>query len=362
MPTKIVNQLKESCWDQIDNVDSPFLSYKFFQTLEESHCIEEGTGWNPVYISNPQKACLYTFIKEHSYGEYIFDWDWANFYHQFNIPYYPKLTSMIPFTSVTTPHFVGESSHIIMEAYNKFYEENHFSSSHFLFLTKEELEFFKSYNYIIRDSFQYHFINKSYTSFENFLEDLIHKKAKQIQKERKLPVTINQFTGHGLTPEHGEEMYDFYLATIDNKRAISYLTKDFFIKIFERLKENIFYVQATKDGESIAGSLYFFSNDRLYGRYWGSKVNIPNLHFELCFYQGIEFCIKKGFSVFEAGAQGEHKISRGFRPVKTYSAHKFKQVDFHEAINKYINNEREDIEVIMRKLSERLPFNKRAGL
>jgi uncharacterized protein len=358
MSVKLVDKLIESGWDKIDPLGFPFLSYDFLETLEESKSIGEGTGWNPIYISDPGNSCLYTFKKEHSYGEYIFDWDWANFYHKYNIPYYPKLTSMIPFTSVTTPHFLGQTSQAVMHTYDKFYKENDYSSSHFLFLIKSELDFFRSFDYIIRDSFQYHFSNKGYSCFEDFLRDLKNKKAKQIRKERIFPdsLSINHFTGDTLTIEHAEDMHRFYLSTISNKNAIPYLTKSFFVKIFKRLKENIYYIQASKEGLPIAGSLYFFSTDRLYGRYWGALETIPNLHFELCFYQGIEFCIKNGFSVFEAGAQGEHKISRGFRPVKTYSAHKFKHSDFHQAIKQYIKNEREQIDIIMSELNQRLPF------
>jgi uncharacterized protein len=358
MSVKIVNQLIDSDLDKLDDLGFPFLSYNFFQTLEESHCIGEGTGWNSVYISDPGKSSLYTFIKEHSYGEYIFDWDWAKFYHKYNVDYYPKLTSMIPFTSVTTPHFLGASSPTVMQTYEKYYKNHNFSSSHFLFITESELDFFKSYDYIIRDSFQYHFLNKNYSSFEDFLGNLKNKKAKQIRKERIFPtnISINQFSGDDLTETHAEEMYGFYLSTIKVKQAIPYLTKSFFIQIFRRLKQNILYVQARNEGGPIAGSLYFYGPERLYGRYWGAKENISNLHFELCFYRGIEFCIEKGLTVFEAGAQGEHKISRGFRPVKTYSAHKFKHPEFSLAIEEYIENERQSIELIMSKLSERLPF------
>jgi predicted N-acyltransferase len=358
MSVKIVNELKDSGLDKLDNFGSPFLSYEFFQSLEESESIGKGTGWSPFYITDPGISCLFTFIKDNSYGEYIFDWDWANFYHKYNIAYYPKLTSMIPFTSATTPHFVGGRSKAVMETYEKFYNTNDFSSSHFLFITESELEFFRYFGYIIRDSFQYHFENKDYTSFENFLSNLKNKKAKQIRKERCFDenIKLNQFTGPDLTPEHGEEMYDFYLSTIGNKNAIPYLTKSFFIKIFERLKDNIYYVQATNHGLPIAGALYFYNDDCLYGRYWGAKDNIANLHFELCYYQGIEICIKNSIAIFEAGAQGEHKISRGFRPVKTYSAHKFKHPDFHHAINKYIEDERTNVEAIILQLSERLPF------
>lgn len=358
MSIKFTNQLIDSDLETIDQQGFPFLSYEFFKALEGSKSVGEDSGWNPVYISDPGKSLLYTFVKNHSYGEYIFDWDWANFYHQNNTPYYPKLTSMIPFTSVTTPHFLGESSKSVMEAYEKFYEENNFSSSHFLFLPETELDFFKSFDYIIRDSFQYHFNNNAYETFEDFLSNFKNKKAKQIRKERIFTdsIKITKITGLDLTLEHADEMYQFYLSTIDNKQAIPYLTKSFFVQIFIRLKKNILYVQAKNLDVTIAGALYFYDSNRLYGRYWGATESMANLHFELCYYQGIEFCIQKKLSVFEAGAQGEHKISRGFSPVKTYSAHKFKHSGFSHAISMYIEDERKNIEKIMSILSEKLPF------
>lgn len=358
MTVKLVNQLKSSEWENMDDFGYPFLSHKFFQALERSGSVGEGTGWNPLYLGQDDKSLMFTYIKEHSYGEYIFDWDWANFYHQYNIAYYPKLTSMIPFTSATTHHFLGESSQTLMKAYEDYYLQSDVSSSHFLFLHEEELSFFKSFDYILRDSFQYHFSNNSYTSFDDFLSHLKSRKAKQIRKERVFTkeITFKKHTGESLSQELAREMYFFYRQTINNKNAIAYLTESFFIDIFENLKDNIYYVQALKNELPIAGSLFLYSDKRLYGRYWGAKEDIPNLHFELCLYQGIEICIKKELDVFEAGAQGEHKISRGFKPVKTYSAHKFKRPEFHNAIKKYIESERDQIEVLMDSLSERLPF------
>ncbi|OUR95367.1 hypothetical protein A9Q84_16150 [Halobacteriovorax marinus] len=358
MSIKVINQIEDTGWEKLDNTDSPFLSYDFFQSLEESHSIGASSGWKPVYITDPGKSLLYSFIKDHSYGEYIFDWDWARAYDHHGIPYYPKLTSMIPFTSATTPHFLGEAKDKVMDHYEEYYQSHAFSSSHFLFLPKNELSFFESYDYTMRESFQYHFINDSYGSFSDFLAKLKNRKAKQIKKERLFSADIQfkQFTGVDLTLAHAKEMYQFYLTTIDNKQAIPYLNESFFDKIFVKLRDQICYVQATRDEIPIAGALYFYSSDRLYGRYWGATETVPNLHFELCYYQGIDFCIKKGLEVFEAGAQGEHKISRGFRPVKTYSAHKLKHESFHEAVKKYVLDEKLNIDRILPQLNDRLPF------
>ena len=259
MSVKLVNQIKESNCAKIDDLGFPFLSREFLLALEESGSVGQRSGWDPVYFCESDQSLLFSFIKDHSYGEYIFDWDWANFYHQYNVPYYPKLTSMIPFTSATTPHFLGSRSENLMKAYEKYYLDHNFSSSHFLFLTKDELDFFASYDYIIRDSFQYHFFNNDYASFEDFLSKLKSKKAKQIRKERSFTenIKLSRLSGDSLTTEHANEMYSFYLCTITNKEAIPYLTKEFFVKVFDKMKHNILYVQAKKDDVSVAGALYF---------------------------------------------------------------------------------------------------------
>ena len=345
-------------WRHLDNNGSPFLSYEFLSALEKSHSVGKESGWDPIYIIDSKGSALYTYVKHHSYGEYIFDWEWANFYHQYGISYYPKLTSMIPFTSVTTKHFLGDEVEEVMDSYENLYLQNPFSSSHFLFITHEEIPFFQKRGYLIRDSFQYHFINQSYDSFDHFLSSLKQKKAKQIKKERLFDaeIEITKITKESLSEEYADEMYLFYLTTINQKNGVPYLSNDFFRQIFSMLKNSIYYIRATKKNRAVAGALFLYSHERLYGRYWGASEDIPNLHFELCYYQGIEICIEHKFSIFEAGAQGEHKISRGFRPVKTFSAHKFKHPQFHEAISKFISEERTYVEESILKLSERLPF------
>jgi predicted N-acyltransferase len=362
MPIKLikpVKQLFDNSWKNSNQQESPFLTNEFFKALEESHVIGEKTGWDPLMFHN-ENSKLFTFSKSHSYGEYIFDWDWANAYERHGHNYYPKLTSMIPFTSVTTKHFLGKCSKELMDSYEYFYKEGDYSSSHFLFLDQSEIDFFKSYDYLIRDSFQYHFINERYESFDYFLSQLKSRKAKQIKKERAFPAefSFHEYSGENLTLDHAQRMYQFYLTTVTKKGAVAYLNEDFFKIIFSSLKKQIFYVEARFKDKLIAGSLYFFSSDKLFGRYWGAIENHPNLHFELCYYRGIELAIKNKLKIFEAGAQGEHKIARGFRPVKTFSAHKMKNSNFHDAIKKYISDERIQIDSILPELSKGLPFKK----
>lgn len=348
-------EISQEDWSQGIPSRNPFLQRNFFLALEESGSIGQKTGWSPFYIHDPEnKSLLLTFIKNHSYGEYIFDWEWARAYQQNRIDYYPKFTSMIPFTPVTIDHFPHKST---LKIYHQIYETNPLSSSHFLFITPEETETFAKEGYLIRESTQYHFFNESYKCFDDLLSRLKTKKAKNIRNERVFTdLNIQTWTGTSLTLDHAEEMYRFYQSTMNLKGSIDYLKKDFFLMVFETMKDQIFYVNASLDNKVIAGSLFFFSDERLYGRYWGSTHQIPNLHFELCYYQGIDFCIQKGLKVFEAGAQGEHKIPRGFRPIRTFSAHKLKNEAFQEAISRYIEEEKLYISDTITELSKQLPF------
>lgn len=330
----------------------------FWKLLSDSGSINETRGMSRIDFKTPS-ASLTTFSKTHSYGEYIFDWAWAEAFERHGLPYYPKLTSMVPFTPATAPHFQGKNSEW-SELLNQHDELlNQHSSAHFLFTTPEEQVLLKNHDYLLRESFQYHFINESYSDFEHFLSQLKTKKAKNIRLERSFSdLKIERFTGKNLTEDHAHEMYDFYLMTLEEKRAIPYLTRTFFQLLFKELPLNILYVRAVRDDQPLAGALFYYDEERIYGRYWGAKNFVPNLHFEICYYQGIEFCIEKKLKVFEAGAQGEHKIARGFRPVITTSAHKIAHPGFSEAIKLYIENERKQVAEAIRELNLLLPFKK----
>lgn len=369
MPIKHFNSIADispKAWNAVQPGNSPFLDYDFHLSLEKSGSVGERAGWCPRYWtdggSSPD-AALFAYEKHHSYGEYIFDWDWANAYARVGFSYYPKLTSMIPFTPAATSHltmtrFDNVRAANLLEGFEELYARERYSSAHFLFLTQDEREFFKERGYMLRDSLQYHFINPGYKNFEEFLGRLKSRKAKQIRKERRFPkdITFETLTGNALGPRHAEEMYLFYLSTLEKKGGIPYLKQDFFRSVFARLPERILYVRALADGEPLAGALYFFDDKRLYGRYWGARMDYPCLHFELCCYRGIDFCIEKKLAVFEAGAQGEHKIPRGFEPVKTYSAHKIKHPNFRDGIEKYIAREKDFIERMISELQHRLPY------
>jgi predicted N-acyltransferase len=264
---------------------------------------------------------------------------------------------MVPFTPATAGHFLAPESEWegILSRHDELLSDH--SSAHFLFTTADENTFLNRHGYLIRDSFQYHFINDDHSHFEHFLTKLKTKKAKTIRQERLFPdLRIERLTGPSLTPEHAREMNQFYLGTIREKGAIPYLTQKFFELLFLRLPENVLYVRAIRNDETIAGSLFYFDEKRIYGRYWGASEFVPNLHFELCYYQGIDFCLERKLEVFEAGAQGEHKIARGFRPVLTTSAHKISHPVFKRAVADFIAREKADVKRTMDELYEFLPF------
>jgi predicted N-acyltransferase len=336
---------------------SNLFNQNFLNLFKKTECTGAHSGWDPIEFNNGDQT-LFSFIKTHSYGEYIFDWQWASAYKQYQIPYYPKLTSMYPFTPATLPHTFNQLLSIdLFKKYSDFYLLNNFSSSHFLFTPKEENDFLSEQGYLSRHSFQYHFFNEGYENFDHFLNHLKTKKAKTIRNERSFKdLTIERMTGPSLKLEHAHEIFNFYLLTINEKQAIPYLKKKFFEELFLEFKNNVLYVRALKDDAPVAGALFYYDQFKLYGRYWGSKLYIPHLHFELCYYQGIEFCLEHKLLAFEAGAQGEHKIARGFTPVRILSSHHLKNPDFHLAISRFIEEEKKIVAKNIDDLSKLLPF------
>lgn len=340
-------------------MSNPFTSPQFLKALQEGECTGGNSGWDPVFIHREQ-SWIPLYAKNHSYGEYIFDWEWADAYRRHGLAYYPKLVSMAPVSPVIVRHLLncepGEESPLLAQ-FNEFYESGPYSSAHFLFLDPSEIALFEQSPFMLRHSFQYHFVNDNYANFDQFLDTLKGRRSRQIRKERLIDgISIERRTGADLLPEHAIEMHGFYESTILEKGAIAYLSQTFFVSLFENMKDNVLYVRAMKEGTCVAGALFLYGAERLYGRYWGAREYVHNLHFELCYYQGIDFCIEKKLKVFEAGAQGEHKIQRGFRPVIIHSAHLIKHPEFRKAIDSYIQREKMGVEQIVSRLRESLPF------
>ncbi len=358
-----INDIKESDWDQLIHPDDIFNKYHFHKALEVSNCIGVQRSQIPYYITIFEgielKAACVVYIKEHSYGEYIFDWAWADLYSRYGEEYYPKLIAQNPFTPATNRTFLTDDSkyiEILNNEIQKISKDLNVSSKHLLFLEKEEIPHLSS-DFQLRSSFQYHWRNKDYTSFDHFLSHLKSRKAKQIRKERKTELNIKDISGDDLS-KYASIFYELYISTIAKKNSYAYLNFEFFEYIFKHMKNSIRLVAAFKDDLLVAASLYFIGENKLYGRYWGARQEFRNLHFELCYYQGIDIAIKNKLSTFEAGAQGEHKIPRGFEPTKTYSAHVIYDGRFQQPIYNFILEEEKQIDSIIPELNQRLPFKK----
>ncbi len=366
-----INQLKEQQWQALVDDNFPFHEYQFFKGLEETSCVGETSGWIPVYVGifndDELVAATYLFVKTHSYGEYIFDWEWARTYQSYGLNYYPKLSSAIPFTPATGSTFLiktGEDktllASLLINAADQVLKDFKGSSSHFLFIKEEEKDLFSNTEYQIRHSFQYHWQNQSYSHFDRFLEALKGKRAKEIRRERKKVaesgLQLKRLYQQSFEPDLVDKMFGFYLSTIDKRYSYAYLNRDFFDYIFSEMKEKILLCLAFDEAKCVAGTLNFYKKDKLYGRYWGADGEFPCLHFELCYYQTIEFAIEQGIKIFEAGAQGQHKIQRGFLPSLNYSAHYIAHPAFKKAINRFIEEEKKQIDEAFQYFDSSNPY------
>lgn len=338
----------------------PFLHFHFWQALEESGSIGKKSGWIPSLFTSGGAMAI-GFIKTHSYGEYIFDWDWAQAFQEYQIPYYPKLTFALPFTPVQSPKLLGEKADqekLLDEIIG--WQDKRVSGTHFLFTNQDDEEIYERAGFKLRHSFQYHWKNPGTKSFDDFLGSLKKSKRKNIKKERQSisesSLSIQRFHGDELRPEHAEQLFQFYIQTSSKKWGHPYLNQEFFHRLFELHKDRILYVSAELGNESVAGSFFLYDEDTLYGRYWGSTRDIEFLHFELCYYQGIDFCLEKGIPYFEAGAQGEHKISRGFLPTIIHSQHMINSGVFKAPVEDFIEREKEHIGTIVAELEKQSPF------
>ncbi len=348
-----ITNISSDKWNNI-NIDShPFTSHEFLSALEMSKSVCSDTGWLPQHISLEQDGsvvgALPLYLKFHSYGEYVFDHGWANAYEKAIGNYYPKLISAIPFTPVNGPRFLFNQNfknltiETISKAIINLTTNNNFSSAHINFLQNESSNLTETKDWIRRTGLQFHWTNENYNSFEDFLKRLKSSKRKMIKKERdsinQSNLKILKITGDDLNSKIWDQFYRFYLNTIDRKWGGAYLNREFFELISEKMSKKILLIIAKKDQELIAGALNFIGEKTLYGRNWGSLINIPYLHFELCYYQAIEFAIEKKIRFVEAGAQGPHKIKRGYLATPTYSFHFMPNHSFKEAVKKSINEE-----------------------
>ena len=359
-----INLIEKKQWDLCacpeafkgEKIIDPFTTYNFISALENSGSVGKGTGWHSchlvVKIEKEIIAVMPLYLKGHSQGEYIFDHNWAQAYNNFGGNYYPKIQSAVPFTPATGRRFLTKKGFekqgrdalergIINLALN-----NKLSSAHITFCTSFEAKKVSVNNFLKRKTLQYHWENKGFSNFEDFLNSLSSRKRKTIKKERKIATSlfkdndgIFSFTGSQLRDKHWDSFWKFYQDTGNRKWGIPYLTRDFFQIINECMPENILLFLAIENNTPIAGALNFIGADTLYGRYWGCSKYHSCLHYELCYYQAIDYALKNRIKKVEAGAQGEHKISRGYLPSFVYSLHWFSNKSFASAISEYLDKE-----------------------
>ena len=371
-----IAEIEPDQWNSMLDSDNPFMRHEFLHGLELCGCVSELSGWQPshiaIYSDSSQRrllAAMPCYIKKHSYGEYIFDWSWADAHHRHGFEYYPKLSNAIPFTPATGERWLCDSEsdqdslkEQLFEKALSITKEQGLSSFHSLFLTEQQKEKIDKNTFLHRHSTQFHWQNKNYQSFDDFLNLMSSKKRKNIKRERRRvqesEITFKWHTGDELTPELADTMYQFYARTIAYYGAQSYLNKRFYQYLSNDFKHKTLFLFAYHQDQIIAGGLYFKSKDTLYGRYWGALANFHSVHFETCYYQAIEWCIKNGYSHFEAGAQGEHKLARGLEPKTTYSTHWIKHPEFQQAIGNFIKDEQQHIEDYSQSMQSHSPFKK----
>jgi hypothetical protein len=366
----------EAAWNACANPDGsadphPFTRYEFFAACEESGSATAQTGWRPLHLvierDGAIEGLLPLYLKSHSQGEYVFDHGWADAFERAGGAYYPKLQASVPFTPVTGPrlltaHGDEETHNALLAAGAAAVSELSASSLHITFMKEDEWKAAGELGYLRRTDQQFHWENKGYENFDQFLAELSSSKRKNLRKERAAVfaegVAFEWLTGAAITEAHWDTFFAFYMDTGDRKWGRPYLTREFFSRVSASMGEQVVLILAKRGGAYIAGALNFAGGGVLFGRNWGCSEYIPFLHFETCYYQAIEFAIARGLKKVEAGAQGEHKLLRGYLPVPTYSAHFIAHAGLRRAVAAYLDQEREAVAENIEALAAHGPFKK----
>jgi predicted N-acyltransferase len=357
-----VSGLNAYAWDRLTGGD-PFLSHAFLSSLEDSGSVGPGTGWTPAPILIEDEGKLVgtapAYLKTHSQGEYVFDHGWADAWERAGGDYYPKLQVAVPFTPVPGTRLLGSRQQHLLAAIEAVTAQNDMSSAHITFLDEDGASECERRGWLMRDGIQYHWFNRGYSSFDDFLRALSSRKRKTIRKERSAAregLEFRALRGDDIGAAEWNAMWAFYQDTGSRKWGHPYLTRSFFDLIGERMGDRLLLLLAYRDSRPIAGALNLIGPDALYGRYWGCTEEIPFLHFELCFYQAIEWAIENQLACVQAGAQGEHKIARGYEPVITRSAHFMPNRSFREAVADFLETERAAVANEVAWLRQSLPY------
>ena len=357
-------------WDALAGSANPFISHAFLQALEKGGAVGGDSGWDPMHLllrsdDGQLLGAMPNYLKHHSHGEYIFDHGWANAFERAGGAYYPKLLAAVPFTPATGPRFLVRDNRAdlkiaLAKGMKTLVEKYQLSSAHINFLPSDDAQQLAAAGWLDRTSIQFHWHNHNYADFDDFLDNLSSRKRKNIRKERasvtKAGVTMLRLTGATITQDHIDAFFRFYISTIDRKWGGAYLTHDVFTQLGQTMADRMLLVMAEYKGKIIGGALNFIGDDALYGRNWGADIDIPNLHFEACYYQAIDFAIEHGLSRIEAGAQGFHKVQRGYLPVTTHSVHLITHDGFRGAVAQFLAAEKLGVEAEKNHIAMTSPF------
>lgn len=369
-----IHDISAGEWNALDLCGQPFLHHEFLAALEDTGCACQNTGWSPhhlVVVDDAQtlSAAMPLYLKSHSFGEFVFDFSWAEAYAQAGLNYYPKLVSAIPFTPANGPRIIRANSadngsdKQLLTALTELTSNNDLSSAHVLYAdetTQQSLN--EDANWLPRTSCDFHWFNRDYQSMDHFFEHFRADKRKKARRERRRVeeqgISFRTLHGNQMTRELCNVVFSFSEHTFNEHGHEHYLNADFFYRIAQSLSKSMMVKLAEFQGEAVAAAVFFRSDDTLFGRYWGSAANFHSLHFETCYYQGIEYCIEHGLKKFEPGTQGEHKVPRGFEPALTHSYHFIRDQRFRSALRQYLQRERDAVGRYAAEMKEHVPFHR----
>jgi predicted N-acyltransferase len=360
-----LREVRPAAWDALAG-SHPALAHAYLATLEETGCVGPGTGWTPLHASLWQGealvAALPLYEKSHSYGEYVFDWAWAEAYARHGLAYYPKWLAAIPFSPLPGPRLLArdaDTRRVLLKTVLERAEAEGVPSLHILFPTDDEAALMADASLLLRQGVQFHWHNAGYRDFEDFLGRLNHDKRKKIRQERRRARAGLDFTwldGRSATASDWRFFYRCYAGTYAAHRSTPYLTPAFFPALARAMPEAVRLLRVDRDGEPLASAFFLQGPEALYGRYWGAVDYVPCLHFEVCYYAAIDYAIAHGLARLEGGAQGEHKLARGLTPVRTWSAHRLREARFADAVSRYLERESGGVDAWLDELEGRSPF------
>ncbi len=357
-------------WNRVAGNDYPFLRHEFLQLAEQTGCVSADAGWSPRHLTISDgtrlRAAMPLYEKSHSWGEFVFDWAWANAYEQAGLEYYPKLVSAVPFTPAPSNRFLladpddADAANALLQAAIALATETECSSLHIQFPSEADLPFLKDAGLLIRKDCQFHWHNNDYSSFDDFLNTFTSAKRKKARRDRRRVresgVNFRRLRGTEIDADTWSVVYRLISRTFMIRGSMPYYSEAFFRGLSDQIPGGVLVILAEIESKPVAAAVFFESDSRLYGRYWGSDGHYDSLHFETCYYQGIDYCIEAGKQVFEPGTQGEHKISRGFSPVSTWSAHWLAHPQFSNAIEEYLNEEGKHVDRYIDAVDSRTPY------